>query len=103
MLEVQKLEQELEEKQASGETHVKSIQHRSEESLAHLKAFFEAEKEKQEQRLREEREKAQKKVEEYQEEIEAKMRDEFIEKDEELEMLRQNFQELEQRHNQHLT
>lgn len=56
--------------------------------MAQLKAFFEAEKEKQEQRLREEREKAQKKVDQYQDEIESKMRDEFIEKDEELEMIR---------------
>jgi len=31
------------------------------------------------------------------------MRDEFTEKDEEIEMLRENFAELEQRHNQQLT
>lgn len=54
-------------------------------------------------RLREERDKAQKKVDQYQEEFEAKMRDESIEKDEELEILRHNLQELDQRHNQQVT
>jgi hypothetical protein len=54
-------------------------------------------------RLREERDKAQKKVDQYQEEFEAKMRDESIEKDDELEILRHNLQELDQRHNQQVT
>lgn len=56
-----------------------------------------------ETRLREEREKAQSKIDQYQEEFEQKMRDEFIEKDEEIDMLRENLGELEQRHGQTVT
>ena len=59
------MEQELDEKQASGENDVKALQQRSEESLAQLKNFYEAEKEKLELRLREERERAQKKIDQY--------------------------------------
>lgn len=54
-------------------------------------------------RLREERDKAQNKVDQYQEEFEVKMRDEFMEKDDELEMLRHNLLEFEQRYNQQVT
>lgn len=50
-------------------------------------------------RLREERDRAQAKLNEYHEEFEAKMRGEFHEKDEEIEMLRENLNELESRHN----
>lgn len=55
---VEKLEQELEEKHLSCERDIKLIQSRSEESLAQLKSFYEGEKEKLETRLREERDKA---------------------------------------------
>ena len=63
--------------------------------MAQLKNFYEIEKEKLETRLREERDKAQRKINQYQEEFEFKMRDEFAEKDDEIEMLRENLNELE--------
>lgn len=72
---------------------------RSEESLAQLKNFYENEKEKLEARLREEKDKAQKNISLYQEELDGKMRDELIEKEDELDALRLNYSLLEQSHN----
>jgi hypothetical protein len=73
---------------------------RSEESLAQLKNFYEIEKDRLETRLREERDKSQRNITDFHEEFEQKMRDEFCEKDEEVEILRDNFAELENRHGQ---
>ena len=67
--------------------------------MAQLKNFYENEKDKLEGRLREERDKAQNNLSQYQEELDVKMRDELIDKDEELDSLRQTYSELEQRHN----
>jgi hypothetical protein len=52
------LEKEIEDKQHLFEADIKAIQLKSEKSLAELKDFYEKEKEKQDQRLKEEREKA---------------------------------------------
>ena len=71
--------------------------------MAQLKNFYENEKDKLEGRLREERDKAQNNLSQYQEELDVKMRDELIDKDEELDSLRQTYSELEQRHNLQLT
>ena len=68
--------------------------------MSQLKTFYEMEKEKLEQRLRDERDKAENKINEYQEEFEVKMREECREKDEEMEMLRDSLSDLEQRHTQ---
>lgn len=100
---VEKLEQELEEKQQSNENDIKMLQTRSEDSLAQLKNFYESEKEKLEARLREEREKALNKMTLYEEELNVKMRDELIEKEDELDALRLSYTELEQSHNTQLT
>jgi hypothetical protein len=91
----EKLEQELEERQQSNENDIKMLQARSEESLAQLKNFYESEKEKLEARLREERDKALNKMSLYEEELNVNMRDELIEKEDELDALRLNYSELE--------
>jgi hypothetical protein len=98
-----KFEQELEERQQTHDSDIRAVQQRSEESLAQLKNFYEIEKDKLETRLRDEREKAQMKISEFHEEFEKKMREEFAEKDEEIELLRDNLAELEQRHGQQTT
>ena len=97
---IQVLELELDEKQSGFEAELKSLQQKSEESLAQLKEFYEQEKDKQEQRIRDEREKAQKKIAEFQEEFDHKIRVEFVEKEEEIEMLRESLSEVEQRFGQ---
>ena len=71
--------------------------------MAQLKNFYEIEKDKLENRLRDERDRAQKKINEFHEEFEGKMRDESAEKDEEIELLRDSLAELEQRHGQQST
>jgi BMFP domain-containing protein YqiC len=101
--EIRKLEMELEERQINNDNDMKLLQTRSEESLAQLKNFYENEKEKLEARLRDERDKANNKLSLYQEEFDVKMRNELIEKEDELDALRNSFAELEQRHNLQIT
>lgn len=74
------------------------MQERSEESLAHLRNFYEIEKEKLEQRITEERDKNTRRLANYQEELEIRMRDDISEKEEEIECLQNELRESEQRH-----
>lgn len=67
---ISQLEKEIEERQAGYDEDIRTIQAKSEESLAQLKDFYEKEKEKQDARIKEERDKALKRAGQFEEEFE---------------------------------
>lgn len=64
-IELFKYEQEIEDRHMQYEADLKAVRKKSEDSLCQLKNFYEMEKEKLENRLRDERERAQKKIDEF--------------------------------------
>jgi hypothetical protein len=82
--------------QAAEEVRVAQAQ--SEVALGELKGVYEREKEKLEGRIQEERDRLAKRMATIQEELEQRMRDEALERDEEIECLQNELREAEQRH-----
>ena len=89
--------------QSISQQELRDSQSRSESALAQLKEFYEREKEKLECRIADERDRNLKRMQVAQEELEERMREEAIEKEEEIECLQNELREAEQRHQQYVT
>lgn len=68
-------------------TEIKEMQTRHDEQITQLKQFYELEKDKIELRINEEKERSQRKLASLQEEQEARFREEFRDKDSEIDYL----------------
>lgn len=91
------LEKEIEERDEQGQIDVNEIQQKSEESLAQLKNFYEIEKERLEKRVIDEKEKGQTRLANLQEEYEQRLKDEQMQQEDDLNMLRDDISESEMR------
>ena len=91
------LESQMEDQKAKLQNDLKEVQKRSEESLAQLKTFYEVEKERLEGRIAEERNKAQNLCSQQLEECEAKLKDEQLQRTEEVEALQIELEECAER------
>lgn len=98
---IAELERELEEKDRKWKVEVNEMQSKSEESLAHLKNFYEQEKDRLERRITEEKEKATKRYNLMVEEYEQRLRDEQNQHEEDMMMLQDDMRE-QQTHNQNI-
>ena len=91
-------EAEMESMRVQAAEEVRVAQAQSEVALGELKGVYEREKEKLEGRIQEERDRLAKRMATIQEELEQRMRDEALERDEEIECLQNELREAEQRH-----